>query len=169
MWELGTSWWGLVVRTAIIYTVFFLALRLFGKRELGQFTVFDVALVLLVANALQPAMTGPDHSVSGGLIIIATAFLLNRMIAGLRTRSRLFRRALELEPTILGRQGRWFADVVRREGLDEADLEQALRQHGLEDVSRMKLAVLEEDGSISIVPYRRGAADQPPRDRRPSR
>jgi hypothetical protein len=56
----------LVARTAIVYAVFILVLRAFGKRELGQFTIFDLALLLLAANALQPAMTGPDTSVGGG-------------------------------------------------------------------------------------------------------
>ena len=60
MWELGVNPLELVARTAIIYVLFFGALRLSGKREIGQFTVFDLALVLLVANALQPAMTGAD-------------------------------------------------------------------------------------------------------------
>ena len=55
----------------VIYVVFFGALRLFGKREIGQFTLFDLALVLLAANALQPAITGPDASLLGGLIVIA--------------------------------------------------------------------------------------------------
>jgi uncharacterized membrane protein YcaP (DUF421 family) len=58
----------LVIRAALIYVVFFGALRLFGKREIGQFTLFDLALVLIAANALQPAITGPDSSITGGLI-----------------------------------------------------------------------------------------------------
>lgn len=163
MFELGTSWWAIIARTVTIYLVFFLALRLSGKRELGQFTIFDLALVLLVANALQPAMTGPDHSITGGLIIVGTAFLLNRGIAELRARSTLFRRALEYEPTIIGRNGRWFAGVARREGLDDADLAEALREHGLEHVGEMRLAVLEEDGSISIIRRRAGGDEEPPR------
>jgi len=75
MWTLGTPPLELVARAAIIYVVFFGALRLFGKREIGQFTLFDLALVLLAANALQPAVTGPDASIPGGLIVILTLFI----------------------------------------------------------------------------------------------
>src|SRR5664279_5803995 len=87
MWTLGTPPLELVARAAIIYVVFFGALRLFGKREIGQFTIFDLALVLLAANALQPAITGPDASIPGGVIVIVTIFILNRAVAVLRVRS----------------------------------------------------------------------------------
>ena len=151
MWTLGTPPLELVARATIIYFVFFGALRLFGKREIGQFTLFDLALVLLAANALQPAVTGPDASIPGGVIVILTIFILNRAVAELRVRSSLIRRLLESAPTIVGRDGAWLPPVLEREGLDLVDVEAALREHGLDDVKELKLATLEADGSISIV------------------
>ncbi len=151
MWTLGTPPLELVLRAAIIYLVFFAALRLFGKREVGQFTLFDLALVLLAANALQPAITGPDASIPGGLIVILTIFVLNRGVAILRVRSPLVRRLLEFGPTVIGRDGTWLLPVLVRQGLDLVDVEAALREHGLDAVTQMKLATLEADGSISIV------------------
>src|SRR5450759_803829 len=136
MWTLGTPALELVIRTALIYVAFFGALRLFGKREIGQFTLFDLALVLLAANALQPAVTGPDASIPGGLIVILTLFVLNRGVAALRVRSPLVR---------------WLLPQLVRQGLDLVDVEAALREHGLDAVKQMKLATLEADGSISIV------------------
>ena len=73
MWQLGLSPLELVARTTIVYLLFFGALRLSGKREIGQFTLFDLALVLLAANALQPAITGSDQLIPGGAIILATS------------------------------------------------------------------------------------------------
>jgi uncharacterized membrane protein YcaP (DUF421 family) len=151
MWTLGAPAPELVIRAAIIYVVFFGALRLFGKREIGQFTIFDLALVLLAANALQPAITGPDSSLLGGLIVIATIFTLNRGVAALRVRSSLVRRLLEFGPTVIGRDGAWLLPELVRQGLDLGDVEEALREHGLDAVNQMKLATLEADGSISIV------------------
>lgn len=78
MWQLAVSPIELVVRTVLVYAVFLVGLRLFGKRELGQFTLFDLALILLAANALQPAMTGQDDSVTGGMVILVTIFVVNR-------------------------------------------------------------------------------------------
>ncbi len=151
MWTLGSPPLELVVRAAIIYLVFFGALRLFGKREIGQFTIFDLALVLIAANALQPAITGPDASIPGGLIVVVTIFTLNRGIAALRVRSRIVQRILEFGPTVIGRDGRWLLPELVRQGLDLVDVEAALREHGLDSVDQLKLATLEADGSISIV------------------
>lgn len=142
----------LVLRVVVVYVAFLVALRMSGKRELGQFTIFDLALVLLVANALQPAMTGPDVSLPGAGIIIATIFVLNRFVAYLRHRVPIFKRLLEFPAAVVGRDGHWIEQALGREDLDQEDLDAALREHGLESVDQMKLAVLEPDGSISIVP-----------------
>jgi uncharacterized membrane protein YcaP (DUF421 family) len=156
MLTLGAPVIELVARAAIIYVVFFGALRLFGKREIGQFTVFDLALVLLAANALQPAMTGADASVPGGLVVILTVFLLNRAVALLRVRSKFVRGILEFAPTPIGRDGAWILPELVRQGLDSDDVEAALREHGLDSVRQLKLATLEADGSISIVAREKG-------------
>jgi uncharacterized membrane protein YcaP (DUF421 family) len=151
MWTLGAPPLELVIRAALIYLVFFGALRIFGKREIGQFTLFDLALVLLAANALQPAITGADASIPGGLIVIVTVFALNRGVAALRVRSPFIRHLLEFEPTVIGRDGAWLLPELVRQGLDLVDVDAALREHGLDAVEQMKLATLEADGSISIV------------------
>jgi uncharacterized membrane protein YcaP (DUF421 family) len=152
MWELGVPLIEIVVRTSIIYLVFLALLRLSGKRQLGQFTLFDIALVLLAANALQPAMTGADQSVTGGVIIVITIFALNRLVAEARVRIPIVKDLLEPKPTVIGRDGRWLKEALEDQGVDDEDVEAALREHGLERVDQMKLAVLEEDGSISVVP-----------------
>jgi len=150
--KLGVPWWELVVRSVLIYAAFFIGLRLFGKREIGQFTLFDLVLILLVANALQPAITGPDTSLLGGVIIIVTLLLLNRAVAVLRVYSPLLDRLIEPQPTLVAKDGRWIMDRVRREGLSLQDCEMALREHGIDSVQDVKLAVLEDDGTISVVP-----------------
>ena len=152
MWQLGVPPLELVARTLLVYALLLAALRLFGKREVGQFTLFDLALVLLAANALQPAITGPDQSIPGAAIIVVTIFIANRIVAELRRRSPLVHRLLEFQATAVGRDGAWLPDALAKEGLDDGDLEEALREHGLASVSDVKLAMLEPDGSISIVP-----------------
>ncbi len=152
MWELQVSPLELVARSVLVYAAFLAALRLSGKRELGQFTIFDLALVLLVANALQPSITGPDASLPGAAIIIATLFILNRLVAEARARSPRLRRFLDYPPTVVGRDGQWLTEAVDHEDLSEEDLDAAIREHGLESIKEVKLAVLEHDGSISVVP-----------------
>ncbi len=119
----------LVLRAVTIYLALLLTLRIFGKRELGQFTLFDLVMILLVANAVQPAITGPDTSLAGGLTLILTMVLTDRALAEGRRRIPLLRTVLESPATPIARDGSWLADAVNREGLDEADLEEALREH----------------------------------------
>lgn len=142
----------LVGRSIAVFVVLLLALRVFGKREIGQFTLFDLVMVLLVANAVQPAMTGPDTSLGGGVLIILTLVVTNRALAEGRRRIPLLRVVLESPATTIARDGGWLTDAVNREGLDAPDLEAALREHGIASVDEVALAVLEPDGSISVVP-----------------
>jgi uncharacterized membrane protein YcaP (DUF421 family) len=152
MWQLSVPPLELVLRTLIVYFLFLIALRVSGKREIGQFTLFDLTLVLLAANAMQPAITGPDQSIPGAAVIIVTIFGLNRVVAVARRRIPLVKRVLEPPATVIGRNGQWIEEALDREELDNDDLEAALREHGLASVGDMRLAVLEPDGSISIVP-----------------
>ncbi len=151
MFNLAVPAWELVVRSAVVYLVLLAALRVFGKREVGQFTLYDLVLVLLVANAVQPAMTGPDSSLLGGLIIIGTLVLVNFAVAQ-ADRMGLFHRLISAQPAIIIRDGKYLTDVMAREGVDKEQVDMAIREHGLDDCDQIKLGVLESDGTISIVP-----------------
>jgi len=122
----------------------------FGKREVGQFTIFDLVLVLLVANAVQPAMTGPDSSLAGGLIII-TSLLIANWLVGRLDAIPAFHRLLTAPPKVLLTDGRMDKKAMEREDVEEDELLMATREHGLAELKEVKLAVLESDGSISIV------------------
>jgi uncharacterized membrane protein YcaP (DUF421 family) len=128
-----------------------IALRVFGKREVGQFTIFDLVFVLLVANALQPAMTGPDYSLTGGLVLIAVLVAAN-FVVGRLDRVPVFRRVLESAPSVVIKDGKLVAAALKREGLTDDEVEMAIREHGVDDVKDVELGVLEPDGTISIVP-----------------
>ena len=151
LFRLSIPWWEIVLRSVVIYVIFFAGLRIFGKREIGQFTMFDLVLVLLVANALQPAITGPDNSLAGGMLIIGTLLVVNRGVAMLRSRSPWFDRLIEPPPTVVVRDGQLLKKAMDEEGLADDDVDMALREHGVASVKDVKLAVLEEDGSISVV------------------
>ena len=151
IFKLGIPWTHLVIRAVIIYVVFFIGLRLFGKRELGQFTTFDLVLVLLVANALQPAITGPDNSVTGGVIIITILLVFNRMVALVRNRWPWFDALIDPPPTVVVQDGEISKPALEKEGLSETDVEMAIREHGIDKLSDVKQVVLENDGSISVV------------------
>src|SRR5256884_7149445 len=142
IFRLGIPWSHLLIRAVLIYIVYFIGLRLFGKRELGQFTTFDLVLVLLVANALQPAITGPDNSVTGGAIIITILLVFNRAVALLRSRWPWFDALIEPPPTVVVQDGQINQAALDKEGLSETDVEMAIREHGVDKISDVKEAGL---------------------------
>jgi len=152
MWHLGTPAWSIVARTALIYLAVFFGLRLMGKRELGQMTAFDLVVILLIANAVQNSMVGQDSSVPGGLLAAAVLLVANRGVALVRLRGGAVGRLVEGTPTILIQDGNFLEQSLRKEGVDRQEIEMVVREHGIESATNVKLAVLETDGSISIVP-----------------
>ncbi|MFN2588658.1 MAG: DUF421 domain-containing protein [Actinomycetota bacterium] len=152
MFDMGTGAVEIAARTVLVYGGVLVGLRVAGKRELGQMTVFDLVVVLLIANAVQNAMTGPDFSVQGGLVAAAVLLVLNRAIALVRLHSASWGRLLEGVPTVLVQDGQFLEPGLRREGLERSQIEMAMREHGIENVGGVRLAVLETDGAISIVP-----------------
>jgi len=152
MFHLGTPWWQIAIRTAIVYVAILAGFRFLGKRELGQMNVFDLVLILLIANAVQNAMVGPDFSVTGGLVAALVLLLIDRGLALARLQVPGFGKLFESGPTVIVQNGKPLAGPMRRQGLSVEDLQMAMREHGLDKLSDVQLAVLEEDGSISIVP-----------------
>jgi uncharacterized membrane protein YcaP (DUF421 family) len=149
---MGTHVWAIAGRTALVYVGVLVGLRLMGKRELGQMTVFDLVVILLIANAVQNAMTGPDFSVQGGLLAAGILLIANYVVSLLQVRGRWWSRLFVGAPTVLIADGQFIDPHLRREKLDRDEVEMIIREHGLDSAAAVKLAVLETDGSISIVP-----------------
>ena len=151
MWIFDHTLVEIVIRTAIIYFAVLLGIRLAGKREVGQMTPFDLVLLILIANAVQNAMTGPDNSVTGGLVAATTLLVLNFLLSRVVFKNRRLRRLVEGTPTILVRDGQLIMKNLASEHIDPDEIRQALREHGVPNPDEVGLAVLEIDGSISVL------------------
>src|SRR5579864_1485075 len=143
----------IVLRTATIYLVVLLGVRLSGKREVGQMTPFDLVLLLLISNSVQNAMTGPYTSVIGGVAAALTLLVMNYLIAELSGTNRRFRKIIEGQPTLLVQDGNVLNAHMSKEHVSMDELERALREHGVNNYHDVALAVLEVDGSISCLKY----------------
>jgi uncharacterized membrane protein YcaP (DUF421 family) len=143
----------IVFRTAVIYLVVLIGVRLSGKREVGQMTPFDLTLLLLISNSVQNAMTGPDTSLVGGIAAAATLLLVNRLVAAVSGSNRRLRKVIEGEPTLLVHDGAIITPHMTKEGVSMDELERALREHGISSYHDVALAVLEVYGSISCLKY----------------
>ena len=143
----------ILLRTAAIYAVVLIGVRLSGKREVGQMTPFDLTLLLLISNAVQNAMTGPDTSLLGGVIAAGTLLVLNYFVAELSGANRRFRRFVQGQPSLLVHDGQLIASRMAKEHVSMDELQRALREHGINSYHDVALAVLEVDGSISCLKY----------------
>jgi len=151
-----TSWHavlGIVLRTTVIYVLVLLGIRLTGKREVGQMTPFDLTLLLLLSNSVQNAMTGPDTSLVGGVAAALVLLVLNFLLAEASGLNRRFRRFIQGSPTLLIHNGELVTAHCAKEHISPDEVQRALREHGVSTTKEVALAVLEVDGSISVLKY----------------
>lgn len=145
------SVWTVIVRTSVVYVAMLVLLRVSGKRQIGQFTPFDLVVLLLISNSVQNAMTGPETSVSGGLTSAITLVAINRAVSYVTAKFPGARRAVEGDPVVLVRHGVVDEFNLAHEGFSHDELCAILREHEVTDPSQVALATLEIDGTISVV------------------
>jgi uncharacterized membrane protein YcaP (DUF421 family) len=143
----------IALRTAVVYALVLIGVRLSGKREVGQMTPFDLTLLLLLSNSVQNAMTGPDNSLLGGVVAASTLLLLNYLLADLSGANRRFRKFIQGQPSLLIHDGQIIEAHMAKEHVSMDELHRALREHGIPDYHQVALGVLEVDGSISLLKY----------------
>ena len=143
----------IALRTATIYLLILLGLRLSGKREVGQMTPFDLTLLLLLSNSVQNAMTGPDTSLVGGAVAAVVLLVLNFLLAEVSGINRRFRSVIQGSPTLLIHNGTLIMAHCAKEHISVDEVHRALREHGVGNIQDVALAVLEVDGSISVLKY----------------
>lgn len=156
MFDLKMAWWEFPARAALIYLVLLLMVRLSGKRTVGQFTPFDLLVVMLLSESVSNGLGGDDDSVTGGLLGALTLVLLNGLLGLLSARSAKFDALIEGTAVLVGRDGQILKAALRRERVGEADMHKALREAdcGLDEMAR---AYLEADGQITVLKKRKAS------------
>ena len=137
--------------TAAVYLFIIIAIRLFGKKELAQLTVIDLVFILLISNAVQNAMVGQDTTLIGGLIAAATLFIMNYILKFLIYRFPTIGKAIQGEAIMLVYDGNVIKSNLERARITVEELEESAREHGVDGIKDVNLAVLEIDGNISIL------------------
>ena len=140
------------LRTVIVYLAVLAGFRFFGKRQIGQMEPFDFVVVLLIANAVQNAMVGDHSSLWGGLLAALVLLVLNWVVGRVGVLFPTAERFVSGDPVLLIHDGQVLDANLRREAVSLAELMEALREHGVEKPDDVHLAVLEVDGSISVLP-----------------
>ncbi|MGE8339951.1 hypothetical protein BSF41_36130 [Flavobacterium sp. ACN2] len=141
----------IIIRSVAVYFFMTIALRVFGKKELSQLNTADIILILLISNSVQNAMVGPDTSLIGGLVAALVLFAINFAIKKLTKRFKTLGDLLLDKPEILIHDGVLDFKTLSRLDVSHEELKEAAREHGLEHLTDIKLAMLEIDGTISII------------------
>jgi len=157
LWELEPlliphiSWLEKLLRPLVVYLFLLVAFRFSGKRELGQATLFDFLILLLISNVVQNAMIGEDNSIGGSFAGVAVLLTLSWGLNKLTARSPKLRKVLEGSPTLLVHNGFVLEKAMRKESVSINDLLTALREQGIASLSEVRYAILELDGKISLI------------------
>ena len=148
--QLSIPWWEVVLRGSVVYFALMLLLRLSGKRTVGQFTPFDLLVLVLLGDAVQGSMIAGDESLPGGLLLAGTLLGWNHLV-GIAARHRPLARLIEGKPLVLAHNGHVYKDALRRANVSLDDLQEAMRQADCASINDVRVAMLEKDGCISIV------------------
>ena len=141
----------IVLRSLAVYFFMVIAVRVFGKNQLSQLNAGDVILLLLISNAVQNAMVGPNNTLLGGIVAALVLFVANFIVKKFIFKSKFVKELIEDRPYILVKDGKIFQDVLKKVQISEDELEESVHEHGIETVAEVKLAILEVDGNISVV------------------
>ncbi len=150
LFALSAPWWQFVLRSVAIYVLVMVLVRVSGKRAVGQFTPFDLILLILIGNAVQNGINGGDNSLTGAFIMAATLIALNYAVAWLSARNGWFRRMVEGSAVELARDGHVFQAMLRKQLVSNDDFEKAMREAGCANVADIHRAILETNGRITI-------------------
>ena len=147
----------LMLCSAIVYAFVFFLLRLLGKKHVGEMAPFDLVILLILSESVQNALVADDKSLTGGLIVAGTLFAMSQLIGYVTWKSNRAERLLDGRPRVLVRNGTVDRDAMAREQVTRAELREALRREGCTSLSRVRYAILENDGAITIGLRRRKA------------
>ncbi|WP_243321463.1 YetF domain-containing protein [Geothrix sp. SG200] len=152
MWRLAQPWWEFVLRALLVYGFLMVMLRLTGKRQVGQLAPFDFVMLLVLSNAVQNSMNAGDNTVSAGFILVGTLLVLNALMAWLTWRSKRAETFLEGRPQILVHHGVPDEAMLAAERITHHELMAAVRQAGVADLADVRVAILETNGRINVIP-----------------
>lgn len=141
----------IIIRSAAVYFFMIIALRVFGKKELSQLNTADIILILLISNAVQNAMVGSNSSLQGGLTAALVLFFLNFILKKIMYQSEFVTQLVQDKPEILIHNGIIDFKILAKLEITSQELEEVVREHGVEHFKDVKLAMMEIDGNISVI------------------
>lgn len=142
-----------MVRGLVIYVFLIILLRITGKRQIGQLSPFDLVLLLILSNAVQNSMNAGDNSLIGGMISATTLVIVNYIFGLVTFKSKKLEAIIEGRPQVIIHEGKLFEEVMNDAKLTQLELDACLRHAGYFALKDVKLAILENNGTVSVQGY----------------
>jgi uncharacterized membrane protein YcaP (DUF421 family) len=141
----------IALKSIAVYVFIVAAIRVFGKKEFAQLSVVDVVFILLISNSVQTAMVGEDTSLTGGLVAALALFAMNYIFKRITLGSESISKVIDGEPILLIYNGQVRPNALKEASISLEQLKAVVREHGVEEVSDVNLAIFEVDGNISVL------------------
>ena len=143
----------MVFRALAIYIILLAVFKIAGRRALLQMTSFDLILLLIISEATQQALLGNDFSVTGATITIVTLVVVDMIFGLIKKKWSGAESALDGTPVILMVHGMPLTEKMKKMDISLDDILVSARQNqGITEAARIKYAILERTGHISIIP-----------------
>jgi uncharacterized membrane protein YcaP (DUF421 family) len=140
-----------VLRASAIFVMLFVALRLMGKRQLGQMTPFEFVGLVVLGDFVQQAVTHNDYSITAATLAVATFGFWSLLLGWASYRSNSLRRLFEGQPRILIQDGTLLESVLERDKITEAEVLSEMRLAGIAHLGDVQWGILEPSGKISFL------------------
>jgi len=155
----------IVLRGTVMYLMLFVMLRFVLKRESGTVGITDLLLVVLLADAAQNGLAGEYHSITEGILLVATLIFWSYSLNWLGYHVPGLGRLVHPRSLILVKAGKILWTNMRRELITEDELKSKLREQNIENIDEVKEAYMEGDGQISVIKYKPDDETAPPQRR----
>lgn len=143
-----------VVRVTVIFVFLAVALRIIGKRELGELSPFELLLIMIIPEIVSQGLTKDDYSVTNALVGVSTLLSLVVINSFLTHRFKKYRKFMEGDPVLLFFRGEFLKENMNKERITPDEIISEVRGMGYLRMDQMDCVVLEPDGKISCVPKR---------------
>lgn len=141
----------IVLRASIIYLVLWVLTRGLRRRALSEMAPFEMILLVVIGDIIQQGVTQEDSSITGAVLAVSTFAVWISAWTWMSYRSDRARRVLEGVPLVIVVDGVPVPEVMKIEQVPEADLLEAARQSGIDDLAKVRLGVLEPSGRYSFI------------------
>ena len=141
----------IVLRASITFLFLLIVSRALGRRQIGQLGPLELIVFLTMGDLVQQGITQEDYSLTGAMLAVGTMATWSVALAYLSFRSDGVNRTLEGSPVIVLRDGKPLEDVLKKHRIRLDDLHEGAREHGIADLSEVKIGILEAGGHFTFI------------------